>query len=173
MFAAILTYIGLVNNTLSKILSVYRTLLFFMVADLDIWMFFWAFSKVFLLFLCVSALVFGMQLKLTLMVLWLNNLLNIWRVRKCFFINFDFLSLTLNEWSNQQPFIVYFICYGWHLLTCRVILQSLPIARFSKAFWYISLHSLNMVLLDDKVEINFPIDVGICLRILGGWFDSL
>ena len=86
-------------------------------------------------------------------ILRLNNLLNLWHGRKCFLIRF------------RKKF--------WHCFDINTKWRVKP----NKIWFYILFVvfdiSFGRVILDEKVEILFSVDVGICLRMLGGWFESL
>ena len=86
----------------------------------------------------------------------------------------DFCFDISTKWRvkpNNISFSISFVVTD--IFVWGVILQSLPIAGFCRAFWYISFDLLNMVSLDDKMEILFLMDMRICLRMLGGWFEFL
>ena len=80
-----------------------------------------------------------------------------------------------NKWRLEQNNISFsfsFVVVG--IFVWSVILQSLLIAGFFLSFLaYFFFDSLNMFSLHEKVEIVFSINVGICLTMLCGWFESL
>ena len=112
------------------------------------------------------------------MVLRLNKLLILWsaflrgkmisyKIEK---ITYYFCFDVSTKWRikpSKISFSISFVVAG--IFVCMVILQSLPIAGFFRAFWHISFEWFNIVALDDKLQIHFP-NVGIYLEMLVGWF---
>ena len=112
------------------------------------------------------------------MVLRLNKLLILWsaflrgkmisyKIEKITYYFFFDVSTKWRIKPSKISFSISFVVAD--IFVCMVILQSLPIAGFFRAFWHISFEWFNIVALDDKLQIHFP-NVGIYLEMLGGWF---
>ena len=83
------------------------------------------------------------------------------------------LVLILNGGFNQIAYRFLFYLLLLTFLFAAWYFKVWHSRCFFRAFWYISFGSLDMVLLDENTEIRFSVDVGVCSRMLGAWFDSL